>query len=58
MSKETAHQLGTPISSLIAWIELLEDKYGTETSFSEMKQDIKRLETITDDSLKLALRQN
>ncbi len=48
MSKETAHQLGTPISSLIAWIELLEDKYGTETSFSEMKQDIKRLETITD----------
>lgn len=48
MSKETAHQLGTPISSLIAWIELLEDQYGTETSFSEMKQDIKRLETITD----------
>ncbi len=48
MSKETAHQLGTPISSLIAWIELLEDKYGAEASFSEMKQDIKRLETITD----------
>lgn len=48
MSKETAHQLGTPISSLLAWIELLEDKHGAEASFHEMKQDIKRLETITD----------
>ena len=48
MSKETAHQLGTPISSLLAWIELLKEKHGSEMAFGEMKRDIKRLETITE----------
>ena len=48
MSKETAHQLGTPISSLIAWMELLQVKYEDEDALIEMKRDIKRLETITD----------
>lgn len=50
MAKETAHQLGTPISSLMAWIELLKSRYGTEgdTLLSEMEHDIKRLEIITD----------
>ncbi len=47
MSKETAHQLGTPISSIVAWIEILKDK--TDNSIlKEMKADINRLETITE----------
>ena len=50
MSKETAHQLGTPISSLIAWIELLKDKLNDENDplIAEMQNDVKRLELITD----------
>jgi len=48
MAKETAHQIGTPLSSLMAWIELLKDKEGTEQMVAEMGKDIKRLETITD----------
>jgi signal transduction histidine kinase len=48
MAKETAHQIGTPLSSLMAWIELLKDKEGTEQMVTEMGKDIKRLETITD----------
>ena len=48
MSKETAHQLGTPLSSLMAWMEILKDQ-GVDTSMvNEMGKDIKRLETITD----------
>ncbi|MDP1744368.1 MAG: HAMP domain-containing sensor histidine kinase, partial [Bacteroidota bacterium] len=48
MAKETAHQLGTPLSSLIAWLEYLKSKgLDHETSF-EIEKDIKRLETITD----------
>lgn len=48
MAKETAHQIGTPLSSLMAWIELL--KSGTETKdlVLEMERDLQRLETITD----------
>ena len=48
MAKETAHQIGTPLSSLIAWIELLKEKEGSESMVAEMEKDIKRLETITD----------
>jgi len=48
MSKETAHQLGTPISSLMAWVELLKmDQAGPEI-IREVEKDVKRLETIAD----------
>ena len=48
MAKETAHQIGTPLSSLMAWVELLKEKEGAESMVLEMEKDIKRLETITD----------
>lgn len=48
MSKETAHQLGTPISSLMAWIELLKLKDVDEKLIKELEQDTKRLERITE----------
>ncbi|MBO4498719.1 MAG: HAMP domain-containing histidine kinase [Bacteroidaceae bacterium] len=47
LSKETAHQLGTPISSLMAWTELLKDKYDDEL-IDEMGKDVKRLEIIAE----------
>ena len=48
MSKETAHQLGTPLSSLIAWVELLKLKGTDEDTVNEIRKDIKRLENITE----------
>lgn len=48
MSKETAHQLGTPISSLMAWIELLKLQHVDETLISEFEKDTQRLEKITE----------
>lgn len=48
MSKETAHQLGTPISSLLAWLEILQMKLENEPVVEEIKRDITRLEIITD----------
>lgn len=48
MAKETAHQLGTPLSSLMAWIEIIKNDGVPESSIAEMNKDIKRLETITD----------
>jgi signal transduction histidine kinase len=48
MSKETAHQLGTPLSSMIAWIELLKLKGINDESIVEIEKDIRRLENITD----------
>ncbi len=48
MSKETAHQLGTPISSLIAWIELLKMQGVDETMIREIQKDVGRLENITE----------
>jgi len=48
MSKETAHQLGTPISSLMAWIELLKLKNVDETLIHELGHDVARLERITE----------
>jgi two-component sensor histidine kinase len=48
LSKETAHQLGTPISSLIAWMEYLRTKEINPSFLDEMDKDVKRLETITE----------
>ena len=48
MSKETAHQLGTPISSLMAWVELLRDKGVDEATIREIQKDVGRLENITE----------
>jgi len=48
MAKETAHQIGTPLSSLMAWVELLKSKKETRDMVMEMEKDIARLETITD----------
>ena len=48
MSKETAHQLGTPISSLMAWIELLKLKDVDENLVKELERDTSRLERITE----------
>tara|TARA_B100000809_G_scaffold23362_1_gene20420 strand:+ start:3193 stop:4344 length:1152 start_codon:yes stop_codon:yes gene_type:complete len=48
MAKETAHQLGTPLSSLMAWVELLKSKAETKDMVLEMEKDVVRLETITD----------
>ncbi len=45
MSKETAHQLGTPLSSLLAWIELLRSENIDQNILKEMEKDISRLET-------------
>jgi two-component system, sporulation sensor kinase D len=50
MAKETAHQLGTPISSLMAWVELMKSRFNAENDplIEEMENDIRRLEVITD----------
>jgi len=50
LAKETAHQLGTPISSLMAWLELIKEKFKAEKDplMAEMENDIKRLEIIAD----------
>lgn len=50
MAKETAHQLGTPISSLMAWIELLKSKFDAEEDplILEMENDVHRLEMVAD----------
>ena len=48
LSKETAHQLGTPISSLMAWVEILKENYPDDDLIPEMEQDVKRLERIAE----------
>jgi signal transduction histidine kinase len=48
LSKETAHQLGTPISSLMAWTEMLKESYPDDEMIPEMYQDVKRLERIAE----------
>jgi two-component system, sporulation sensor kinase D len=48
LSKETAHQLGTPTSSLLAWVELLKGREGMKDTVTELEKDVKRLEVITD----------
>lgn len=48
LSKETAHQLGTPISSLLAWIEYLKLKNADVGTLNDMEKDVLRLQMITD----------
>lgn len=48
MAKETAHQLGTPLSSLMAWIELLKESNTDPSITNEMNKDIERLTQVTD----------
>ena len=48
LSKETAHQLGTPISSLMAWCEVLREKYPDDTLLPEMDKDVARLQTVAE----------
>ena len=48
MAKETAHQIGTPLSSLIGWLELLKLENVEESTITEIEKDINRLQTITD----------
>ena len=48
LSKETAHQLGTPISSLMAWTEILKETHPADPLIPEMDKDVKRLQLIAD----------
>lgn len=48
LSKETAHQLGTPISSLMAWVEVLKAQYPDESLIQELDKDVNRLQLISD----------
>ena len=48
LSKETAHQLGTPISSLMAWTEILKENYPDDELIPEMDKDVKRLQLIAE----------
>ena len=48
MAKETAHQIGTPLSSLIGWLEIMKADNVDETTIAEIEKDVNRLQTITD----------
>ncbi len=48
MAKETAHQLGTPVSSLEGWVEILKDNPGNEKFIPEMEKDVTRLRLVSD----------
>ena len=48
LSKETAHQLGTPISSLMAWVEVLRENHPEDDLIPELEQDVKRLQRIAE----------
>ena len=48
LSKETAHQLGTPISSLMAWVEILKENYPDDDLIPEMNKDVNRLQLIAE----------
>ena len=48
MAKETAHQLGTPLSSLQGWVELLKEQPGNEKIATEMIKDVDRLKLVSD----------
>lgn len=48
MAKETAHQIGTPLSSLIGWVEIMKADNVDETTVTEIEKDVVRLQTITD----------
>ena len=57
MAKETAHQIATPLSSLMAWSELIKDEKNEEMVF-EIKKDLNRLETIADRFSKIGSKPN
>ncbi|MBC7933749.1 MAG: HAMP domain-containing histidine kinase [Rhizobacter sp.] len=48
MAKETAHQLGTPLSSLQGWVEMLKEEEGNQKIASEMSKDVDRLKLVSD----------
>lgn len=48
LSKETAHQLGTPISSLMAWMEILKEKYPADDLLPDMEHDVERLQRVAE----------
>ncbi|MGE5106896.1 MAG: sensor histidine kinase [Sphingobacteriales bacterium] len=48
MAKETAHQLGTPVSSLEGWVEMLKENSGSEKIAAEMEKDVYRLKLVSD----------
>lgn len=48
LSKETAHQLGTPISSLLAWMELMKDSHVDDIHLPEMQKDVERLRVVAE----------
>ena len=48
MAKETAHQLGTPLSSLQGWVEMLKEEHGTLNIVKEMEKDVDRLKLVSD----------
>ncbi|HWS60061.1 MAG TPA: HAMP domain-containing sensor histidine kinase [Flavobacterium sp.] len=48
MAKETAHQIGTPLTSLVGWVEILKSENVDETTTQEIEKDIERLQTITE----------
>jgi signal transduction histidine kinase len=56
LSKETAHQLGTPISSLLAWVEMMKLKSSDPDLLIELEKDVKRLEKITERFSKIGSR--
>ena len=56
LSKETAHQLGTPISSLMAWVEVLKAKYADDELLPEMERDVQRLQMVADRFSKIGSR--
>ena len=58
MAKETAHQIGTPLSSLMAWVEILKTKEGMTEISKEINKDVKRLETITERFSKVGSKPN
>ena len=58
LSKETAHQLGTPTSSLMAWIELLKEKEGIQDIVVELEKDVQRLNIITERFSKIGSQPN
>lgn len=48
LSKETAHQLGTPISSLMAWLAILKESYPNDKLLPELDKDVQRLQLVAD----------
>lgn len=56
LSKETAHQLGTPISSIIAWVDYLKSKMSDAKVLDEMEKDVMRLQMVADRFSKIGSR--